>query len=91
MSLQMRVCHRRGRCTWSRRLKRFVNRVKISDRTGRVTEAGAAAALRCSWTARVDFRDVDTIKRPRIVVPISIEAERRMELRKRRQLAQSKA
>lgn len=37
--------------------------------------------------AELTFADVDTIKRPRIVVPINLEAQRQMELRERQQLA----
>jgi hypothetical protein len=37
--------------------------------------------------AGLTFADVDTIKRPRIVVPINLEAQRQMELRERQQLA----
>jgi hypothetical protein len=37
--------------------------------------------------AELTFADVDTIKRPRIVVPISLEAERQMEHRARQQVA----
>ena len=37
--------------------------------------------------AELTFADVDTINRPRIVVPINLEAQRQMELRERQQLA----
>jgi serine/threonine protein kinase len=37
--------------------------------------------------AELTFADVDTIKRPRIVVPINLEARRQMELRERQQHA----
>ena len=40
-----------------------------------------------SGPRELTFADVDTIKRPRIVVPISLEAQRQMELRARQQLA----